>query len=294
MTAATWDVRPMADADIPAIIELDLAAGGAAQRPRNSAFLSLALSTFPAGCSVAVSNGTLVGCVFCHRWGSLGWIGPLLVHPSSQGQGIGTALLRSAIESLSGKAEIIGVQAPADCRDAFSFYLSSGFQLVEPQILISHSAEPPRAASQDVVRRPVQDHYMCMEVGQSLAGASLGAWIGLGRAEQQAGGVSIEFEPRRELHGQRSAVVCAGVVPRSLGCEALGTAMESACGAAHAAGSSSVFVALNATYQREIDFLRSRGWRIRGLQLRMVYAKAVTRYRQMLSLPQVDATNWTL
>jgi GNAT superfamily N-acetyltransferase len=62
----------------------------------------------PRGCFLASVDGVNVGMVNSTRYGSVGWIGNLVVHPGHRGGGIGAALMIRAIEHLtdSGAASI--------------------------------------------------------------------------------------------------------------------------------------------------------------------------------------------
>lgn len=62
----------------------------------------------PGGCFLASRDGVDVGMVNSTCYGSVGWIGNLVVHPGNRGGGIGAALMRRAMEHLtdSGAASI--------------------------------------------------------------------------------------------------------------------------------------------------------------------------------------------
>jgi len=65
----------------------------------------------PEGCMVAESDGRVVGDIFCHIWGSVGWFGPVEVIPSQQNAGIGKQLIRTAFTFLEEKScSIIGLE----------------------------------------------------------------------------------------------------------------------------------------------------------------------------------------
>lgn len=54
----------------------------------------------PGGCFIASHDGVDVGMVNSTRYGSVGWIGNLVVHPGHRGVGIGAALMRRAMDHL--------------------------------------------------------------------------------------------------------------------------------------------------------------------------------------------------
>jgi len=62
----------------------------------------------PGGCFLASRDGVDVGMVNSTLYGSVGWIGNLVVHPGHRGEGIGAALMSRAMEHLtdSGAASI--------------------------------------------------------------------------------------------------------------------------------------------------------------------------------------------
>jgi predicted N-acetyltransferase YhbS len=55
----------------------------------------------PEGCFLATRDGVDVGMVNSTLYGSVGWIGNLVVHPRQRGEGIGAALMRRAMEHLT-------------------------------------------------------------------------------------------------------------------------------------------------------------------------------------------------
>ena len=92
-------LRKMTDGDLPAADELRRLAGWN-QTPADWQRL---LWLEPRGCFVAVQNGEVVGTVTTTTYGqALAWIGMMLVHPQHQRRGIGTRLMRQALEYLQG------------------------------------------------------------------------------------------------------------------------------------------------------------------------------------------------
>ena len=92
-------LRRMTDGDLPAADELRRLAGWNQILEDWRRLLWLE----PRGCFVAVQEGGVVGTVTTTTYGrALAWIGMMLVHPEHQRQGIGTRLMRQALEYLQG------------------------------------------------------------------------------------------------------------------------------------------------------------------------------------------------
>ncbi len=95
---------------------------------RSEAELASYLDSSPGGCFVAVRNGRITGCGFCHTWGDVGWIGPLAVHPGFQGNGIGKKLLAEGLAYLAGTgARTIGLETMPQTVYNLGLYLRQGF-----------------------------------------------------------------------------------------------------------------------------------------------------------------------
>jgi len=94
-------LRRMTDGDLPAADELRRLAGWN-QTPEDWQRL---LGLEPRGCFVAVQKGEVVGTVTTTAYGqALAWIGMMLVHPEHQRRGIGTRLMRQALQYLQGQS----------------------------------------------------------------------------------------------------------------------------------------------------------------------------------------------
>ncbi|HKQ39385.1 MAG TPA: GNAT family N-acetyltransferase [Verrucomicrobiae bacterium] len=90
-------VRRMADTDLNAADELRRLAGW----NQTIADWRQLLSFEPHGCFVAVENERVVGTVTTTTYEpAMAWIGMMLVHPAHRGRGIGTLLMRAAMDYL--------------------------------------------------------------------------------------------------------------------------------------------------------------------------------------------------
>ena len=63
-------------------------------------FLEMYLAANPGNSFVIEKDRKVIAYCFTHLWGSVGWIGPLSVLPSEQGQGYGKQIVCAAIETL--------------------------------------------------------------------------------------------------------------------------------------------------------------------------------------------------
>ncbi len=89
-------VRPMTTADVPLGLRLSETAGWNQIAADWRRFLDLQ----PDGCFVAEYNGTAVGTTTTCIFGSVAWIGMVLVEESVRGRGVGTSLMRHALSFL--------------------------------------------------------------------------------------------------------------------------------------------------------------------------------------------------
>ncbi len=81
----------------------------------------------PAGCLVAESNGKIVGDIFCHVWGKVGWFGPVEVLPSYQNSGIGKQLISRATEYMGSRGcTVIGLETMPETVKNMSLYSGMG------------------------------------------------------------------------------------------------------------------------------------------------------------------------
>lgn len=87
----------------------------------------------PDGCLGAWADGRLIGTTTFVVYGNdLAWVGMVLVHPDYRGQGIGTRMVRAAMEILDNrKIPVVGLDATESGR---SLYEREGFREVLPII----------------------------------------------------------------------------------------------------------------------------------------------------------------
>ena len=130
MSAAPVDIRPFADADEPAVVDLWARCG--LVRPWNDPRKDIARKqrVQPDLFLVAVADGgaAVIGTVMAGYDGHRGWINYLATDPAWRRQGIARALMR---EAEAGLARLgcpkINLQVRHDNRDAIAFYQRLGF-----------------------------------------------------------------------------------------------------------------------------------------------------------------------
>jgi ribosomal protein S18 acetylase RimI-like enzyme len=80
----------------------------------------------PDGCFIAESRNKSIGHVFSLRYDKMGWVGLLIVNPEERGRGVGTSLMKAAINHLlEGGAETIRLEA---AEKAVPLYRRLGFR----------------------------------------------------------------------------------------------------------------------------------------------------------------------
>jgi GNAT superfamily N-acetyltransferase len=91
-------------------------------------------------------DGQMVAFNMVHRSGTEGWMGPLAVRPDRQGEGIGSAMVRSGIEWLRGQgATTIGLETMPRTVDNIGFYSRIG--LVPGHLTVTLVHDVPRRAT---------------------------------------------------------------------------------------------------------------------------------------------------
>ncbi|HOT96510.1 MAG TPA: GNAT family N-acetyltransferase [bacterium] len=116
-------------------------------------FLRYYLQETPESNWVAVEGEQVLGAVFGHAAGPVGWIGPLAVLPERQNQGFGRSLLRHAEEALRiAGCRLIGLETDADSLCNIAFYSRLGFTPGPMQVDLVRSVDSgwPGATDREV------------------------------------------------------------------------------------------------------------------------------------------------
>lgn len=132
----TYIISPLCESHVEACSLLEANAfnqlrkewGQPLQPPRRQDWLLYHTKKFPYCNNVALANNRVVGFCISHKWGSLGWIGPITVEPTFQGHGIGQELTKQAIQKLIARnCQIIGLETWPHRLPNIALYLKNGF-----------------------------------------------------------------------------------------------------------------------------------------------------------------------
>lgn len=134
-TEAAIIIRPLAEADLVAADRtMNLAFGTFLRLPDPTAFMGDAdyvhtrWRADPSAAFAAESEGRLVGSSFATCWGSVGFFGPITVHPDHWGKGVATLLLEPVIKCFDRwKIRHAGLVTFADSPKHIGLYRKFGF-----------------------------------------------------------------------------------------------------------------------------------------------------------------------
>ena len=285
--------------DIPAVLKIEQIALGT-KHLRESLFLQKYLELLPEGCLVATwissdNNKKICGFVFSHLNGPIGWLGLLAVHPNFQKQTIGKTLFLEALNFLRSKSEVVGFQLPSDSYNLSSFLIKSGFQFVEPQIILSAKVAVLKSYNKSLpdFSIPWEDIFGISEFALEMQNSGLANAVKLQNDNFDCGSFVIESKPRRQ-NTQSVGIISAGGCLRNLSCSPLASGLSSLADHSDSLGFEELYFALNSFYSREIQWLCNNGCKVRKIVQRLVLTKSVSRYKQLLTRPQIDLTNWSI
>src|SRR5215210_4481021 len=92
------------------------------------------------------ADGQMIAFNMVHRSGTEGWMGPLAVRPDRQGEGLGSAMVRTGIDWLRGQgATTIGLETMPRTVDNIGFYSRIG--LIPGNLTVTLVHDVPRRAA---------------------------------------------------------------------------------------------------------------------------------------------------
>jgi len=289
-----FKIRQMHKEDISSILQIEKIAFGVAAS-REPLYLLKQLELLSNGCFVSTVNNKIIGFVFSHLNGPVGWISLLAIHPEFQNQTIGKTLFLEALDFLLSKSEIVGLQLPADSSKLSSFLIKSDFQFVEPQIVLSAKVSNLKKINNSLPDLPIEweDIFRIEQFIEQVADCNLISSVNLKKADFNYGTFVIETKPRRIIPNSIGIVSVGGCL-RNLSCSPIACGLKLIAEKSECLDFDEIYFALNSFYSREIKWLCNNGCKIRKVVQRLVNTKSVSRYKQLLSRPQIDLTNWSI
>jgi len=122
------------------------------------------------GCFVAEVDGQLVGCIFSHVWGSVGWFGPVEVATEHQNRGIGKELVTRSVNHLKSRGcETIGLETMSSSHKNITMYAKLGFMPKHlSYVLFKRLHEPTEAITQVIETEQKEDLPVSKQMWNSI------------------------------------------------------------------------------------------------------------------------------
>ena len=295
------DVRLMREDDADAVRELDADAffvwekqvkGERALRYlRTRDNILLCREHDPQGCFVAEEEGRTVGFIFSRTWGGVGWFGTFGVLPQYQGRGIGRELIAASMEYLrKDPSRVIGLETMAESPYNLGLYLRLGFEIRPATVMLSRNLQNADVAHEGLLLWSTADSESRSRWLADLRTATAGVVPGLDYTKE------IVSTDRRAL-GETLVMVANGVavgmstVWTVSACEewghdrasikalvlhpdhTTGASLSALMGASEdlgrLRGKTTLSVALSARHAWALKQLLDRGYRVRGMAVRM-------------------------
>ena len=137
-------LRQITPADFDAVRKADKLAWAEFAKPRNTLHLRTTTNILsnwnedPHGCFLAEEKDDVLGYVFSHTWGKLGWVGILGVIPDCRGKGIGKKLLEKSVKYLERNGcTTIGLETRPENFYNVGMYISTAFSPKYITLLLS-------------------------------------------------------------------------------------------------------------------------------------------------------------
>ncbi|MBU0493345.1 MAG: GNAT family N-acetyltransferase [Chloroflexi bacterium] len=152
--------------------------------PRTRANIRQNHADDPAGCFVAVADDAVVGYIFAHTCGHVGWFGTFGIHPNWQHQGIGGALIERSVAYMEGAGcTTVGLATMPDSTYNVGVYMRHGFRPDGLALRLWRTLPaPPAAPPADTVPAPVWRTLLARQRRAALddcAALADGLWPGL-------------------------------------------------------------------------------------------------------------------
>jgi len=303
-----YSLRVMTEEDLPAVAEVEAGVFTDWYRiyrrepeplaERTLEELRYAISLDPAGNHVAVAeDGAIVGFILSRTWGEVGWFGTFGVPTQFHGLGIGSALVGRAVEYLSTKVSVIGLETMPESGQNIGLYSKAGFVPTYPTLIVEVSL---LQQAERLGRPRAEDAVVWGDLGRSgrsraLAGVrevsgmlipgldfsrevealqshGLGRTVlSMGRGGALDGFAILRTAPyRREDNSGRAYVHALGIRPEADTEKVLADLVRQVWATAGSLGLSRAAAGLNARNQGALELLKSHGFRVARAGIRMV------------------------
>ena len=125
----------MEEEHLETIIELDQMAFQR-EEPRSLQNLQGLREGDEEGCFVLMDGQELVGYSFSKTMGEEGYLGPLGIHPSLQGQGRGKKLIQRSLDYLQRHCKVVGLEVRPEAGNNIGLYHKLGFNSAYPSLIL--------------------------------------------------------------------------------------------------------------------------------------------------------------
>lgn len=88
------------------------------------------------GCYVLMDGQGMVGYSFSKTMGDEGYLGPLGIHPSIQGQGKGKKLIQHSLDYLQSHCKVVGLEVRPEAGNNLGLYHKLGFHSTYPSLIL--------------------------------------------------------------------------------------------------------------------------------------------------------------
>ena len=132
------DIYPMKIDMLEEVAQLDARCFKRADNLRTVQNLRTMFETYPEGCFIYTGSQGIVAYIFGHRFGTVGYIGPLGVDPEYRKLGIGKQIISRGIEALvNSGCTSVGLEMLPESGYNVGLYLKSKFILTYPTVMLT-------------------------------------------------------------------------------------------------------------------------------------------------------------
>jgi len=143
-------LKVMEESLLQEIINLDNICFSRSSTPRTEENIKMLIKSNPNGCLALREKDRLIGYAFTRIEGSLGFIGPIGVHPDFRGGGYGKKLIEKCVEALQkNDCTMIGLETLPEWGDRLGLYQKLGFTLTYPTVLYEEENVEPVTIHQE-------------------------------------------------------------------------------------------------------------------------------------------------